>query len=121
MGKKPELDERTRGISKWFESKLSLQLVGVDKHQIVEGIQRQMDIAEGNVEGYDVANKLDSMKIHTLIYCGSEDAVIDTKSAQLLQRKIGEEYASLEVMDGGGHNFWFERTDEFVETIEEWM
>ena len=108
-----------RGVSKWFESKLSLNLRGgiSDKHAIVEGIERQTDVAE---EGFNVANMINKISIPTLIYYGSNDTIIDPHTADIIDNLIGNNSCK-EEYENGGHNFWFENPTHFLSTIEEWM
>jgi len=105
-----------RGISQWFENKLSLN-IRADKHRIVEGIERQTDVAE---EGFNVANYIDNISIPTLICYGSEDTIIHSQTADLLQKKIGDN-AWKEEFESAGHSFWFEDAKHFVDKIQEWM
>jgi pimeloyl-ACP methyl ester carboxylesterase len=55
----------------------------------------------------------------TLVITGTEDNVIDCRNSELLAERIPN--ARLERLDGAGHLVFWERSDEFVRLVEEFL
>eukprot|EP01084_Bolivina_argentea_P212693 361493_1 len=117
---KHKQENQQNGAENWFKN-LSIPYtirVGMKKkHAVREGIERQTDIAE---EGFDVAARVHNIFLPTLILYGEDDTVIDPNSALLLKTTIGDN-ATIKKVEHGGHNFWFENPQFFVEVIDKWM
>jgi 3-oxoadipate enol-lactonase len=68
---------------------------------------------------FDVWDRLGEIRAQTLVLTGDQDAVVDPKNSDLLAARIPE--ARLEVFDGGGHLFFWEQPDRFVDAVTEFL
>jgi 3-oxoadipate enol-lactonase len=55
----------------------------------------------------------------TLVLTGTEDAVVDPRNSQILGERIPA--ARVEVFDGGGHLFFWEQPERFVDVVTEFL
>ncbi|AEH36172.1 alpha/beta fold hydrolase [Halopiger xanaduensis] len=73
-------------------------------------------IAQGAaVSNFDVADRLASVRVPTLIMHGTDDRVVPPANARLLAERIPD--AELEHVDGGSHCFFVERDDRVNESL----
>jgi pimeloyl-ACP methyl ester carboxylesterase len=66
-------------------------------------------------EGVDLAR----IEAPTLVVTGTHDNVIDCRNSELLADRIPD--ARLERLEGAGHLFFWERSDDFVRLVEEFL
>lgn len=67
----------------------------------------------GAVLNFDVADRLDRIRVPTLVLHGTADRIVPVANARLLEKKIPD--ARLETVDGGSHCFFIEANDEVNE------
>jgi len=70
-------------------------------------------------DSFDIMDKVQDIKIPTLIINGSEDVMTPVKYARYLIDKI--EGSKLEVIDGGTHDVYIEKPDEVNRAIEKFL
>jgi len=63
------------------------------------------------VQNFDVSDRLDGLRVPTLILHGTNDQVVPVENARLLEEKIAD--SRLELVEGGSHLFFIE-DDEYV-------
>ncbi|MDS0476319.1 alpha/beta hydrolase [Natrinema sp. 1APR25-10V2] len=63
------------------------------------------------VQNFDVSDRLDGLRVPTLILHGTNDQVVPVENARLLEEKITD--SRLELVEGGSHLFFIE-DDEYV-------
>ncbi len=68
---------------------------------------------------FDVFDRLGELRAPTLILHGTEDGVVDVRNASLLAERIPD--ARVELFEGGGHLFFWERPARFVRAVEEFL
>jgi pimeloyl-ACP methyl ester carboxylesterase len=67
------------------------------------------------VLNFDVSDRLDALRIPTLILHGTDDQVVPVENARLLAEKIAD--SRVELVEGGSHLFFIENADEVNETV----
>ena len=68
---------------------------------------------------FDAFDRIEEIAAPTLVLHGTEDAVVDSRNAALLERRIPD--ARVELFPGGGHLFFWEQPDRFVEVVREFL
>ena len=68
---------------------------------------------------FDALDRVEGIAAPTLILHGTEDAVVDSRNAALLERRIPD--ARVELFPGAGHLFFWEQPDRFVEVVTEFL
>ena len=68
---------------------------------------------------FDALDRLPRIEAPTLILHGTEDAVVDSRNSALLGLRIPN--ARVEVFPGGGHLFFWEQPQRFVEVVTEFL
>ncbi len=68
---------------------------------------------------FDVMPRLDSIRVPTLVLCGSEDRMTPVKYSQYLAAHIPR--ARLVVVQGAGHMVMVEKPDEVNRALSEWI
>ena len=68
---------------------------------------------------FDALDRVDAITSPTLILHGTEDAVVDSRNTALLALRIPD--ARVELFPGGGHLFFWEQPDRFVEVVTEFL
>ena len=68
---------------------------------------------------FDALDRVEGIAAPTLILHGTEDAVVDSRNAALLERRIPD--ARVELFPGAGHLFFWEQPDRFVEIVTEFL
>jgi len=68
---------------------------------------------------FDIMDKIDQIKVPTLIICGSEDIMTPPKYASYLATKIKE--AKLTLINGGTHLVFAEKPEAVNQTIEQFL
>lgn len=63
------------------------------------------------VQNFDVSDRLDGLRVPTLLLHGTDDQVVPVENARLLEEKISD--SRLELVEGGSHLFFIEE-DELV-------
>ncbi|KDE59191.1 3-oxoadipate enol-lactone hydrolase [Halostagnicola sp. A56] len=63
----------------------------------------------GAVRSFDIADRLDQIRVPTLVVHGTADRVIPVENARLLETKIPD--ATLETVEGGSHCVFIEASD----------
>ena len=69
--------------------------------------------------GFDALDRVAEIAAPTLILHGTEDAVVDSRNTALLALRIPD--ARVELFPGGGHLFFWEQPDRFVEVVTEFL
>jgi pimeloyl-ACP methyl ester carboxylesterase len=64
---------------------------------------------------FDVMDRVGTIRVPTLVVCGSDDVLTPPKYAQFLAEKI--QGARLEIIDGAGHMVMLEKPDEFNKRV----
>ncbi len=64
---------------------------------------------------FDVSDRLDGIRVPTLIAHGTADRVIPVANGELLAKKIPD--SRLELVEGGSHMFFIESADRVTETL----
>ena len=68
---------------------------------------------------FDVMDRVGTIRVPSLVVCGSDDLLTPPKYAQFLVEKI--EGARLEIIDGAGHMVMIEKPDEFNSRVMEFL
>ena len=68
---------------------------------------------------FDALDRVEGIAAPTLILHGTEDAVVDSRNAALLALRIPD--ARVELFPGGGHLFFWEQPERFVEVVTEFL
>jgi pimeloyl-ACP methyl ester carboxylesterase len=68
---------------------------------------------------WDAGDRLARIAVPTLVVAGTADAVVDHRNAQLLADAIPG--ARLELIEGGGHLLFWERSQEFAALVERFL
>jgi 3-oxoadipate enol-lactonase len=69
------------------------------------------------VTGHDTSSRLGDIAAPTLILHGSDDRILPVGNAHHLAALMPE--ARLEILDGVGHLFWWERPERSAELVRE--
>jgi 3-oxoadipate enol-lactonase len=69
------------------------------------------------VAGHDTSQRLGEISVPTLVIHGTEDQMLPVANARHIAERIPG--ARLEVMDGVGHAFWWERPERSAELVRE--
>ena len=65
---------------------------------------------------FDAFDRVGQILAPTLVVTGTEDAVVDARNSTLLAERIPD--ARLELVEGGGHLFFWEQPDRFVDVVK---
>ena len=97
--------------------------------ELVERILRHREATEQPLEAwsaqaaagatFDALDRIPRIEARTLILHGTEDAVVDSRNSALLGLRIPN--ARVEVLPGGGHLFFWEQPERFVELVTEFL
>ena len=68
---------------------------------------------------FDALDRIEGIAAPTLVLHGTEDAVVDSRNTALLALRIPD--ACVELFPGGGHLFFWEQPDRFVEVVTEFL
>ena len=68
---------------------------------------------------FDALGRLERIEAPTLILHGTEDAVVDSRNTALLALRIPG--SRVELFPGGGHLFFWEQPERFVEVVTEFL
>ncbi len=68
---------------------------------------------------FDVLDRVAEIAAPTLVLHGTEDAVVDSRNSALLALRIPD--ARVELFPGGGHLFFWEQPERFVEVVTEFL
>ncbi len=68
---------------------------------------------------FDALDRIEAIAAPTLVLHGTEDAVVDSRNTALLALRIPD--ARVELFPGGGHLFFWEQPDRFVEVVTEYL
>jgi pimeloyl-ACP methyl ester carboxylesterase len=68
---------------------------------------------------FDALDRVERIAAPTLILTGTEDAVVDPRNSTLLAERIPD--ARVELFEGGGHLFFWEQPERFVEVVTEFL
>ena len=68
---------------------------------------------------FDALGRIAGIAAPTLVLHGTEDAVVDSRNTTLLGLRIPD--ARVELFPGGGHLFFWEQPDRFVEVVTEFL
>jgi pimeloyl-ACP methyl ester carboxylesterase len=68
---------------------------------------------------YDALDRLERITAPTLILHGTADVVVDPRNAKLLASRIPG--AQLELFSGGGHIFFWEEPERFVQVVSDFL
>jgi pimeloyl-ACP methyl ester carboxylesterase len=68
---------------------------------------------------FDAFDRLGSITAPTLVVHGTDDGVVDSRNARLLAEAIPR--ARLELFAGGGHLFFWEQPERFVEVVRDFL
>jgi 3-oxoadipate enol-lactonase len=68
---------------------------------------------------FDVFDRVGEIRAPTLILHGTDDGVVDVRNASLLAERIPA--ARVELFAGGGHLFFWEQPERFVELVTEFL
>jgi 3-oxoadipate enol-lactonase len=68
---------------------------------------------------FDALGRIGEIEAPTLILHGTEDAVVDSRNSSLLAARIPD--SRVELFPGGGHLFFWEQPDRFVEVVTEFL
>ena len=82
-------------------------------------VRRLERAGSGRGATFDALDRVEGIAAPTLILHGTEDAVVDSRNAALLERRIPD--ARVELFPGGGHLFFWEQPDRFVEVVTEFL
>jgi pimeloyl-ACP methyl ester carboxylesterase len=69
------------------------------------------------VAGHDTQARLGEIDLPTLVIHGTEDQMVPFANGELIASKIAG--ARMEVLDGVGHMFWWERPEESAALLRE--
>jgi pimeloyl-ACP methyl ester carboxylesterase len=68
---------------------------------------------------WDAFDRVSGIRAPTLVITGTEDNVVDARNSDLLADRIPN--ARLVKLDGAGHMLFWERADDFVDVVEEFL
>jgi 3-oxoadipate enol-lactonase len=68
---------------------------------------------------FDALERIERIEAPTLVLHGTEDAVVDARNTALLALRIPD--ARVELFPGGGHLFFWEQPDRFVDVVTEFL
>ena len=68
---------------------------------------------------FDLGARIGEIRARTLVVAGDADAVVDPRNSELLAERIPD--ARLEIFAGGGHLFFWEEPDRFVELVKDFL
>jgi pimeloyl-ACP methyl ester carboxylesterase len=68
---------------------------------------------------FDVTGRVGTIRVPTLVVCGSDDVLTPPKYAQFLAEKI--QGARLEIINGAGHMVMTEKPGEFNSRVMEFL
>ena len=68
---------------------------------------------------FDAFDRVDRIAAPTLVLHGTEDGVVDPRNSTLLAERIPG--ARVELFEGGGHLFFWEQPDRFVDVVTEFL
>jgi 3-oxoadipate enol-lactonase len=68
---------------------------------------------------FDALGRIARVEAPTLILHGTEDAVVDSRNSSLLASRIPD--SRVELFPGGGHLFFWEQPDRFVDVVTEFL
>jgi 3-oxoadipate enol-lactonase len=68
---------------------------------------------------FDALDRIEGIEAPTLILHGTEDAVVDSRNTALLALRIPG--SRVELFPGGGHLFFWEQPERFVEVVTEFL
>jgi 3-oxoadipate enol-lactonase len=68
---------------------------------------------------FDALDRIGQVEAPTLILHGTEDAVVDSRNSSLLASRIPN--SRVELFPGGGHLFFWEQPDHFVDVVTEFL
>jgi pimeloyl-ACP methyl ester carboxylesterase len=68
---------------------------------------------------FDALERIERIAAPTLVLHGTEDAVVDSRNTTLLALRIPD--ARVELFPGGGHLFFWEQPERFVEVVTEFL
>lgn len=95
---------------------------GIKKRAAKEMMKISSEVTYGDFEACDkfnIMNRLNEIKLPTLIICGSEDQLIPVKYSEYLKDNIPN--SRLEVIADAGHMVMLERPKEFNKILEEFI
>jgi 3-oxoadipate enol-lactonase len=69
--------------------------------------------------GFDALDRIAAIAAPTLVLHGTEDAVVDSRNSALLALRIPD--ARVELFPGGGHLFFWEQPQRFVDLVTEFL
>ena len=69
------------------------------------------------IAGHDTLNRLGAIEVPVLVVHGNEDRILPVANAHLIADAI--EQARLEIVNGVGHLFWWERPERSAELVRE--
>lgn len=97
--------------------------------ELVERILRHRDATAQPLEAwtaqaaagasFDALDRIAGIAAPTLVLHGTEDAVVDSRNAAVLALRIPD--ARVELFPGGGHLFFWEQPDRFVDVVREFL
>ena len=97
--------------------------------EIVERILRHREATAQPIEAwsaqaaagasFDALDRIEGIAAPTLVLHGTEDAVVDSRNTTLLALRIPD--ARVELFPGGGHLFFWEQPERFVEVVTEFL
>src|SRR5829696_1239718 len=68
---------------------------------------------------FDALERIGGIEAPTLVLHGTEDAVVDSRNSSLLAARIPD--SRVELFPGGGHLFFWEQPDRFVDVVTEFL
>ena len=69
------------------------------------------------VQGHDTSLRLEQIRMPTLVVHGSEDRILPASNAYAIAERIPD--SRLEIIDGVGHLFWWERPEQAAQLVRE--
>jgi pimeloyl-ACP methyl ester carboxylesterase len=69
--------------------------------------------------GFDAYDRLGAIAAPTLVLHGTADGVVDARNSELLAERIPD--AQLQWFEGGGHLFFWEQPERFVDVVTEFL
>lgn len=96
----PEAFEQIKGIAKELPGKLDVMLAQVQA-----------------VGGHDTSERLGDIRAPTLVIHGSADQILPVTNGRAIAERVPG--ARLEILDGVGHLFWWERPERSAELVLE--
>ncbi len=89
--------------------------LSVDHCMIPDGAAGQMNA----LTGFDAESLPEEIRSPVLVVTGSDDLLIPPENSRMLARRIPQ--ASLEIIEGAGHNFFFEKPQEVARLVIEYL